>query len=36
MTELSVFQQVCLFLPLVAVPLWFWLRWRERGKDRDR
>ena len=36
MVQISVFQQVCLFLPLVAVPLWFYLRWRERMKDRER
>lgn len=36
MGELTVFQQVCLFLPLVAVPLWFWLRWRDRLKGREK
>jgi len=36
MVQITVFQQVCLFLPLVAVPLWFYLRWRERMKDREK
>ena len=32
MEGLSLFQKICLFLPLVVVPLWFWLRLRDRMK----
>ena len=32
MEGLSLFQAVCLFLPLLVVPLWFYLRWRDRMK----
>ena len=35
MDGLSLFQRICLFLPLAVVPLWFWLRLRERLKDRE-
>lgn len=34
MDGLSAFQRACLLLPLVVVPLWFWLRLRDRLRDR--